>query len=83
MVPLQMYEDAMRGIHTHLISRTRSNVTYTSELVPEHDANGEVYVVFRSLFSGLRVIQRSGLGCLRPNRTTLFVSSPASLCLVR
>lgn len=34
----------MRGIHAHLISRTRSNMTYTSELVPERRAGGEVYV---------------------------------------
>ena len=34
----------MRDIHAHLISRTRSNMTYTSELVPEHSGGGEVYV---------------------------------------
>jgi len=44
MSSLQMYEDAMRGVHAHLISRTRSNMTYTSELVPENDTNGDVYV---------------------------------------
>jgi hypothetical protein len=26
------------------MSRTRSNMTYTSELVPERDSNGDVYV---------------------------------------
>ena len=39
-----MYEDAMRGVHAHLISRTRTNMTYTSELVPEKDPDGDVYV---------------------------------------
>ena len=39
-----MYDDAMRGIHAHLITRTRSNETYTSELIPEHHSNGDVYV---------------------------------------
>jgi len=39
---LDMYEDAMRGIHSHLISRTRSNMTYTSELIPENKPNGDV-----------------------------------------
>lgn len=57
-----MYEDAMRGIHAHLISRTRSNVTYTSELVPEHDPNGEVYAAPRPLINELQLIQGLGLG---------------------
>lgn len=47
----------MRGIHAHLISRTRSNMTYTSELVPKHGPDGDVYVVVSlSLSSGLRLI---------------------------
>ena len=33
----------MRGVHAHLISRTQSNVTFTSELIPEHHPNGDVY----------------------------------------
>ena len=41
---LQMYDDAMRGVHAHIISRSRSNMTYTSELIPEHHPNGDVYV---------------------------------------
>jgi len=44
---LKMYEDAMRGVHTHLVSRTQSNMTYTSELVPENKPGGEVYVTSR------------------------------------
>ena len=43
-----MYEDAMRGVHTHLVSRTQSNMTYTSELVPENKPGGEVYAASRS-----------------------------------
>ena len=43
MAILKMYEDAMRGVHTHLVSRTQSNMTYTSELVPENKPGGEVY----------------------------------------
>jgi len=53
MALLQMYEDAMRGVHAHLISKTRSNMTYTSELVPEHRSNGDVYAIFVSLFNGI------------------------------
>jgi len=45
----------MRGIHTHLISRTQSNMTYTSELVPKRGSGGDVYVtVSFSLFNDLR-----------------------------
>ena len=51
MVTPKLYEDAMRGIHAHLISRTRSNVTYTSELVLEYDDKGEMYAVHRPPFS--------------------------------
>jgi len=50
---LQIYEDAMRGVHAHLISRTRSNMTYTSELVPERGRGGDVYVITRTLLSEL------------------------------
>ena len=74
----------MRGVHEHLISRTQSNVTYTSELVPKKDPTGDVYVaVSSSLFIELQLIRRSELGYLRLNRTTLFASSLASLCLVQ
>jgi len=45
-----MYEDAMRGIHAHLVSKTYSNMTYTSELVPEKKPDGEVYVASRPHF---------------------------------
>ncbi|KAF9787128.1 glycoside hydrolase [Thelephora terrestris] len=41
-VYLDMYDDAMRGVHAHLVSRTQSNMTYTSELIPEHHSNGDV-----------------------------------------
>ena len=47
----KMYQDAMRGVHAHLISRTRSNMTYTSELVLERKPDGEVYVVPHPLLS--------------------------------
>jgi len=50
IVILKMYEDAMRGVHAHLISRTQSNMTYTSELVPENKPGGEVYAVSRPRF---------------------------------
>jgi len=45
----------MRGVHAHLISRTQSNMTYTSELVPKRGSGGDVYVVVSfSLFDHLR-----------------------------
>jgi len=50
MTTLKMYEDAMRGVHAHLVSRTHSNMTYTSELVPEKKPDGEVCVASRSRF---------------------------------
>jgi len=39
---LDMYEDAMRGVHAHLISKTQSNMTYTSELIPRKRGDGDV-----------------------------------------
>lgn len=46
-VYLDMYDDAMRGIHAHLISKTQSNMTYTSELVPGRQPNGEIAWVLK------------------------------------
>ncbi|KAI0347895.1 glycoside hydrolase [Trametopsis cervina] len=39
----EMYEDAMLGVATHLISRTPQGVLYTSELIPQRTPpNGEI-----------------------------------------
>ena len=35
----------MRDVHAHLISRTRSDMIYTSELLPERRSGGDTYVV--------------------------------------
>jgi len=64
-----MYEDAMRGVHAHLIFRTRLNMTYTSVAV--------------SFPLELRLIWRAGTGCSLLNKITLSVSSPVPSCLVR
>ncbi|KNZ82220.1 Mannosyl-oligosaccharide 1,2-alpha-mannosidase MNS3 [Termitomyces sp. J132] len=38
-----MYDDAMTGIHNHLIQKgTKSKMTYTAELVPEQDRTREI-----------------------------------------
>ncbi|KAG6860344.1 hypothetical protein C0995_012457 [Termitomyces sp. Mi166 len=38
-----MYDDAMTGIHNHLIQKsTKSKMTYTAELVPEQDRTGQI-----------------------------------------
>lgn len=40
-----MYEDAMDAIHNHLLQKSMGNkMTYTSELIPEDDENGDLYV---------------------------------------
>ena len=40
-----MYNAAMDGIHNHLISKGQmSQLTYTSELIPERNAMGQMYV---------------------------------------
>lgn len=40
-----MYEDAMDAVHNHLIQKSMGNkMTYTSELIPEDDENGDLYV---------------------------------------
>jgi mannosyl-oligosaccharide alpha-1,2-mannosidase len=41
-----MYEDAMRSIHDTLIRKSlRKKLTYTAELIPERQYNGEMYVI--------------------------------------
>ncbi|KAH9486193.1 Mannosyl-oligosaccharide 1,2-alpha-mannosidase [Psilocybe cubensis] len=40
---LEMYEDAMDAVHNHLLRKSMGNqMTYTSELVPEDDENGDL-----------------------------------------
>jgi hypothetical protein len=36
---LQMYEDAVQGIHDHLVQKSiHSGLTYTAELIPERSS---------------------------------------------
>ena len=38
-----MYDDAMQAVHTYLLQKSMGNqMTYTSELIPENGANGEL-----------------------------------------
>ncbi|KAJ3489749.1 hypothetical protein NLI96_g1889 [Meripilus lineatus] len=38
-----MYDDAMNGVHAHLIQKSpRTRMTYTSELIPERTPTGEI-----------------------------------------
>jgi len=38
-----MYDDAMKGVHDHLIKQTpRKHLTYTSELIPERNNQGQI-----------------------------------------
>ena len=40
-----MYDDAVQAIHDHLIQKSMtSGLTYTSELIPERDPTGQMYV---------------------------------------
>jgi hypothetical protein len=38
-----MYDDAMTAIHSHLVKKSKSGLTYTAELIPErHRSGGEI-----------------------------------------
>lgn len=42
---LQMYEDAVQAIHDYLIQKSlQTELTYTAELIPERDRQGEMWV---------------------------------------
>ncbi|OBZ68634.1 Mannosyl-oligosaccharide 1,2-alpha-mannosidase [Grifola frondosa] len=43
---VQMYDDAINGVQAHLIQKSRNaRLTYTSELIPERNAAGEMSVI--------------------------------------
>ena len=45
-----MYDDAVQAIHDHLIQKSMtSGLTYTSELIPERDRTGQMYVPLPAL----------------------------------
>ena len=71
----------MSGIRTHLVSKTQSNMTYTSELVPEKKPNGEVYAASRSHFQrfATNLVVRSWL--LAPKQDHLVCFLPGLLML--
>lgn len=44
-----MYDDAMQAIHNHLVQKSyKTGLLYTSELIPEQNHEGEMYVDFNS-----------------------------------
>jgi len=43
-INMQMYDDTMTAIHNYLIQQSfTTQMTYTSELVPERNQKGEMY----------------------------------------
>jgi mannosyl-oligosaccharide alpha-1,2-mannosidase len=44
-ISIQMYDDTMTAIHSHLIQQSfKTKMTYTCELIPERNRQGEMYV---------------------------------------